>query len=184
MEVLLTHDVLRAARTLMGLSQRALEMKAEIARSSIVAAESNIAPGSSTVLKLRSFYEKNGLEFVGTLNVGTGKTIGLGVRWLMPSQIPPREMTSSEHTERSGLAFAAARSMLNMKQADVASFVKISDHKIRLLEGNLGADEISRKCLRRFYEDRGIEFLGWGDVSRDVYYGVGVRWKVPPGETA
>ncbi len=176
MEVLLSPDALRAARNLAGLSQRSLEDAANIARSSIVAAESPNAPSSSTMVKLRSFYETRGMEFVGTVDLATGIPSGLGVRWRMPSQIPPsNELDQIVHTEPSGLAFAAARGLLNLKQSDIVTLAKISEYKIRSLEAKRPVDEQSQKLLRTFYEINGIEFLGWGDVSRGVFYGVGVR---------
>ncbi|WP_160010481.1 hypothetical protein [Rhizobium sp. 18055] len=116
------------------------------------------------------------MEFVGTVDLATGIPSGLGVRWRMPSQIPPsNEQDQIVHTEPSGLAFAAARGLLNLKQSDIVTLAKISEYKIRSLEAKRPVDEQSQKLLRTFYEINGIEFLGWGDVSRGVFYGVGVR---------
>lgn len=179
MEVLLSSEALRAARNLARLSQRELEHAAEIARSSIVAAESPNAPSSPTMVRLRNFYENRGMEFIGNVDVATGIAERLGVRWRMPSRIPPDFETDGKvHTEASGLAFAPARGMLNLKQSKLAELSGISEHKIRNLETGRPTDEHSHKALRSFYEENGIEFLGWGDVSRGVFYGVGVRWKV------
>jgi transcriptional regulator with XRE-family HTH domain len=177
MEVLLSPDALRAARNLAGLSQRELGDVANIARGSIVAAESSSSPSSPTTLKLRSFYEARGMEFIGTVNLATGVAKGLGVRWRMPSQLPPdKEVDRIIHTERSGLAFAAARGLLNRKQSEIVALSKIPEHKIRALEAKKQSDEDSVRRLRNFYEESGIQFLGWGDVTRDVFYGVGVQW--------
>ena len=178
MEVLLSPDALRAARNLAGLSQRELGDAANIARGSIVAAESSTAPSSPTTMRLRSFYEARGLEFIGTVDLATGMAKGLGVRWRMPSQLPPeKDVDHLIHTERSGLAFAAARGLLNRKQSEIVALAKIPEHKIRALEAKKQIDEDSIRGLRTFYEENGIQFLGWGDVTRDVFYGVGVRWR-------
>ena len=178
MEVLLSSEALRAARNLARLSQRELEHAAEIARSSIVAAESPNAPSSPTMVRLRNFYENRGMEFIGNVDVATGIAERLGVRWRMPAMIPQDFKTDDNfHTEPSGLAFGPARGILNLKQSEIAELSGISEHKIRNLEMSRPTDELTSKALRRFYEANGIEFLGWGDVSRGVFYGVGVRWK-------
>ena len=179
MDVLLTSDVLRAARSLLGLSQRSLEVRVELARSSIVAAESeNSAASSTTIFKLRDFYVTNGLEFLGTIDVATGKAYGVGVRWRMPSQLPPSgDLESIVSTRGPGLAFVAARSLLNKQQSEIAAILKITEYRVRILETDKAIDVVAAKVLRSYYEGQGVEFLGWEDISRELYYGVGVRWK-------
>lgn len=177
MEVLLSPDALRAARNLAGLSQRELGDVANIARGSIVTAESSTAPRSPTAMRLRSFYETRGMEFMGTVDLATGIAKGLGVRWRMPSKFPPDEDADQAiHMEKSGLAFSAARGLLNRKQSEIVTLTKIPEHKIRSLEARKQIDEESIRRLRTFYEENGVQFLGWGDVTRGAFYGVGVRW--------
>lgn len=179
MEVLLTPDILRAARALVGLSQRELEAQAGVARSSIVAAESESAPSPGTILRLRTFYEHKGIEFLGKVDLATGSASDVGVRWRMPEQLPPIGSTDDFIATRgSGIAFAAARGLLNKKQSDLVKLVKISEHKIRSLEAYETKDQPALVRLREYYEKNGIEFLGWGDVSRAMCFGTGVRWRV------
>lgn len=176
----LTADALRVARHLTGLSQREVEQRTGVARKSIVAAENSETAGSrsSTLSRLRLFYEHQGVEFLGTIDVATGLARGLGARWRMPGQLPPAGTERPPiHSERSGLAFSAARALLDIKQSEVSRLASMPEHKLRALEGGVASDDAASRRLRTFYEERGIEFLGWGDVSRAVFYGVGVRWK-------
>ncbi|CCF18700.1 hypothetical protein; putative Lambda repressor-like, DNA-binding [Pseudorhizobium banfieldiae] len=178
----LTADALRVARHLLGLSQRDVEQRTGVARKSLVSAEATETAAMSrpsTLLRLRSFYEDQGIEFLGTIDVTTGVVRGLGARWRMPNQLPPVGTDQTPvHSHSTGLAFSAARALLDVKQSEVCRVTSISEHKLRALETGTTNDETARRRLRTFYEERGIEFLGWGDVSRGVFYGVGVRWRV------
>ncbi len=177
----ITADALRAARHLTGLSQRDVEQRTGVARKSIVAAETAETAFTSrptTLTRLRSFYEAQGVEFLGVIDVATGLAKGMGARWRMPHQLPPTGADGvSAHLLRTGLAFSAARALLDVKQSEVSRLASVSEHKLRALENGSATDDVASRRLRTFYEERGVEFLGWGDVSRGVFYGVGVRWK-------
>ena len=95
MSAILTADALRAARSLAGLSQRDVEERTGIARKSLVFAEGHTAPRPRTLSRLRSFYEEQGLEFLGTVDVSSGLATGLGVRWRMPEPLTPAEIEKS-----------------------------------------------------------------------------------------
>ena len=96
----------------------------------------------------------------------------------MPAHLPPSgSERAAVHAESTGLAFSAARALLDVKQSDVSKLVSMPEHKVRGLETGSLQDGSAQVRLRAFYEAQGVEFLGWGDVSRGVFYGVGVRWK-------
>ncbi len=74
--------------------------------------------------------------------------------------------------------------MLNRKQSEIASASRVSQRKIGFLETGAVVDHEASLLLRSYYEGQGISFLGWGDVSTGLYYGVGVtRKKLPPSDT-
>lgn len=178
----LTADALRVARQLTGLSQREVEQLTGVARKSLVAAETAETAAKlrqTTLSRLRSFYEDQGIEFLGTIDVTTGTAKGLGARWRMPDQLPPSGgERPAVHSEPTGLAFSAARALLDVKQSEVSRLVSMPEHRIRVLEAGLEKNATAHTRLRAFYESNGVEFLGWGDVSRGVFYGVGVRWQL------
>lgn len=144
-------------------------------------AEGTKQPSMSTNFKLRAFYEKLGIEFLGSVDVATGITKGLGARWRTPPQLPALPLTASNfHTEPRGVAFGAARALLNMNQSEIARLAHVHKRKIGLLESGASPDHPAAQRLRSFYERQSIAFLGWGDVSSGLYYGVGVRWQEGP----
>ena len=173
-----TADALRVARHLTGLSQRDVEQRTRVARKSLIAAETEGSSRPTTLTRLRSFYEASGIEFLGTIDVASAKTSGIGARWRLPEKIPPSvSQLEAVHSERSGLAFAAARALLGLKQSEVVRLARMPATRIRSLETGVERDRTAQTRLRMFYEQQGVEFLGWGDVTRDLFYGVGVRWK-------
>jgi hypothetical protein len=130
-----------------------------------------------TNIKLKAFYETLGIEFLGTVDLTTGITKGLGARWRTPPQLPFAPLPAFDfHTERIGVAFRAARALLNRKQSEIAHASQVHVRKIALLESG-GTDQPSALRLRSFYERQPIAFLGWGDVTSGLFYGVGVRWQ-------
>jgi hypothetical protein len=84
-------------------------------------------------------------------------------------------MPTDLHTEPYGIAFGAARALLNKKQSEIGDLSGISQRKIGVMETAAIADHAASLRLRSFYENEGIEFLGWGDVTSGLFYGVGVR---------
>lgn len=186
MKTLLPADALRAARTLAGLSQREAAHGASMTQKAIWIAEGDSPLGISTNAKLKTFYENLGIEFLGTVDLATGQTTGLGVRWRTPSQLPVLPPTPSDfHTEPNGVAFGPARALLKKKQSEIADFSGVNQRKIGLLETGGLVDQASLLRLRSYYEREGIAFLGWGDVTSGLFYGVGVKWGATPlsGET-
>jgi transcriptional regulator with XRE-family HTH domain len=171
-------DALRVARYLTGVSLREIERLTNFDRKTVAAAESDAATRSSTISELRKFYESQGIEFLGNLDLATGLSSGVGARWRKPELLSQTdEQLHSEHMEKNGVAFAAARGLLKKKQSEVARLSGLPVHKIQSLEAGTGKDLAAGEKLRDFYERENVEFLGWGDVSREVFYGVGVRWK-------
>ncbi|WP_422369865.1 XRE family transcriptional regulator [Hoeflea sp.] len=181
MTTLLSADALRVARALAGLSQRDAAAKAEVTQKAVWIAENTDQFGKSTNIKLRALYEALGIEFLGTIDLSTGISAGIGARWRMPPQLPVQHTAASDfHSERVGIAFGAARALLNKNQAHVAQRASLGQRKIGQLESGTSVEQSSLARLRAFYEQENIEFLGWGDVTSDLFYGVGVRWKQPP----
>lgn len=177
MIALLFADALRVARTLAGFSQREVAERVSLTQKAVWIAENTDEFGKSTNIKLRAFYEAMGIEFLGTVDFATGRTSGLGARWRTPPQLPVRGLDASEfHTERMGVAFGAARALLNRKQSEIANISNMAERKIGQLESGVSIDHPSSLRLRSFYEREGIAFLGWGDVTSGLFYGVGVKW--------
>lgn len=181
MRTLLSADAIRAARSLAGLSQREAAVGASMTQKTIWMAESNAPPGTSINTKLREFYENLGIEFLGTVDLATGQARGIGARWRIPPQLPdiPTALVDF-HSEYAGVAFAAARALLNKKQAEITALSGVPQRKVGALETSTVGDQATTLRLRSFYEREGIEFLGWGDVTSGMFYGVGVRWRMGP----
>lgn len=177
MITLLAADALRVARALAALSQREAADQASTTQRAVWLAESAMQISVSTNAKLRAFYESLGIEFLGSIDMATGLTSGLGARWRTPPQLPilPQAI-SSFHTEDTGVAFGAARALLNKKQSEIASLSNLPERKIGALEAGALTDQNAITRLRSFYEREKVTFLGWGDVTSGLFYGVGVRW--------
>ncbi|MDM7980194.1 MAG: XRE family transcriptional regulator [Rhizobium sp.] len=181
MTTLVSADVLRVARALAGLSQRELAARVSVTQKAVWIAENADDLGRSTHSKLRAFYEDLGIEFLGTLDFATGRSSGLGARWRTPMRLPVQSSDASGfHTEREGVAFVAARALLNKKQSEIANLSRMTERKIGQLEAASSIDKPSSLRLRSFYEGEGVSFLGWGDVTSGLFFGVGVQWKEKP----
>lgn len=76
---MITSSQIKAARAMTGLTVRAFAEKAEVAFSTMVRLESfgnELPPGNvETLKKIKSAFEKDGVEFIGTPEEGAG------VRW-------------------------------------------------------------------------------------------------------
>lgn len=170
-------DALRVARTLTRLSQRDVAVQAGVVQKSLVAAEAGRATRIETHLRLRKHYERMGIEFMGTVDLAKDSVVGSGARWRMPDTLPPSENDALQfHTESAGVSFAAARALLGSAQKEIARLAGIPERKMASVELGKGFTSESYEALRQYYENAGVVFLGWGDVSRKVFYGVGVRW--------
>lgn len=168
-------DALRAARALLGFSQREAAQAAKMTQKALSAAESGKNSLLETNLQLIAFYEKEGIEFLGEARIGK-EIVRAGARWRGPSA-PHTELsdTSAFRAQDYGVAFRAARFLLNREQAEIAEASGLPLKTLRALEHGASLPEPHAK-LRKFYEDAGVEFMGWGDVATDRFYGVGVRW--------
>ena len=179
MTTLVNADALRVARTLAGLNQRQVEAESKVAQKSIVSAENEQKASSlQTNMRLCAFYENKGIEFLGTPVLRDTTVIGSGARWTMPPALPVElHVGAAFHTEPSGTSFVAARSLMGLQQREVAALAAITLRKMAALETGVDYSVEAFKSLRNFYEEEGVEFMGWGDVSTQRFYGVGVRWR-------
>lgn len=172
-------DTLRAARALLRLSQDDLAKEIGLSRQSVSAAENDISSPMPTVAKMREFYEAKGLQFLGTLDIDSGRIDGAGVRWRAPETFPPADGVdiAQFHIESEGVAFEAARSLLGRARAFIAKETKLPIKVLGALEAGQHSSTKTVACLRNYLADQGIEFLGWGDLGSRTYFGVGVRWR-------
>lgn len=183
MIIVVPSDALRIARALAALSQRQVAESAKIDRMQVVAAEGDRGRARvQSYEKLRDFYEDLGIEFLGTVDVGTGTVSGAGARWRRPSAARQKNEPTRIHAEPNGVSFVAARSLLNVPLKKLAQDSGIERRQLSALENDTDFSKEAFDRLRNYYESEGIEFLGEGDVSKKLFYGVGVRWK-PMGES-
>jgi DNA-binding XRE family transcriptional regulator len=175
MTVLIPQEALRVARALLDLSQSEVAEGAKLAKKTVQRSEAGPLSTARASGRLQEFYEKQGVAFLGLVDLATGKVSGAGARWRMPHSLPPSESERDTFkTETFGVHFKAARALLNESQQAVADRANLSTKVIAALELGQGYNDIDFKCLRDFYAGQTIEFLSWGDTSRGVYYGVGV----------
>ncbi|TBF37010.1 helix-turn-helix domain-containing protein [Rhizobium leguminosarum] len=171
-------DTLRAARALLRLSQGELAKEIGFSRQSVSAAENDPSSPIPTIAKMRAFYEKKGLQFLGTVDIDTGRIDGAGVRWRPPPSPPSDDVVAGQfHTESEGAAFEAARSLLGRSRAMVAQEAKVPIKELGALEAGEHSSTETVTRLRDYFTDLGIEFLGRGDLGSRTYFGVGVRWR-------
>ncbi|MFW8644405.1 hypothetical protein ACOJBO_25710 [Rhizobium beringeri] len=76
--------------------------------------------------------------------------------------------------------FRAARAWFDKSQRIVAEEAGLSQKAIIALEQGGDHANSDFRRLREYYEEQGIEFLSWGDTSRNLFYGVGVRKRQRP----
>ncbi|MGO8005017.1 helix-turn-helix domain-containing protein [Rhizobium ruizarguesonis] len=171
-------DTLRAARALLRLSQGELGKEIGFSRQSVSAAENDPSSPMPTIAKMREFYEKKGLQFLGTVDIDTGRIDGAGVRWRPPPSPPTDDVVAGQfHAESEGAAFEAARSLLGRSRALVAQEAKVPFKELGALEAGEHSSTETVTRLRDYFANSGIEFLGWGDLGSRTYFGVGVRWR-------
>jgi DNA-binding XRE family transcriptional regulator len=177
MAVIIPSEALRVARALLNITRSELAVGAELAEKTVQRAEAG-EPTARASERLQAFYEQHDLRFTGSVDLATGSVSGAGARWRAPAVMPP-EGTQDEDfkTETFGVHFRAARAWLDKSQRAVAKETNLSQKTIIALEqaGDHSTSDFRR--LREYYEGLGIEFLSWGDTSRNLYYGVGVRRK-------
>lgn len=169
-------DALRVARALLDASQRVVAERANVLQKSISAAENAKSVLLETNLALVDFYRTQGIEFLGEGSIGD-PIARCGAKWASPEG-PALLKTSHAnfHAESIDISFRAARALLNMEQAEVAGHAMLGVDVIKDLERGSAVGR-QHSALRDWYDARGVEFTGWGDVSTQKFYGVGVRWK-------
>lgn len=173
-------ECLRAARALLGITQRDAAAGARITQRSVYVAETAVGPVHlDTNLQLVDFYVSEGIEFLGEASIGKD-VVRAGVRFACPPE--PDSEAAVKGRFRSvdfRFPFRAARAFLGKEQSEVAASSKVTRTMIQNIErGNKSRP--SQDQLQKWYEAIGIEFVGWGDVATGKYYGVGVRWSTRP----
>lgn len=168
-------QALRVARALTALSQQDAADLAGVTRRYISTAETSEAMFSLN-LQLVDFYTARGIEFLGQASVG-GEVSCAGARWQAP-QTPLIQASDHERyrSEDVGISFRGARALLGKTQASIAVETGLSLATVKALErGDHWVD--SSVVMQSFYEEQGVEFLGWSDASTKRFFGVGVRWR-------
>lgn len=185
MTVFLPPDALRAARALVGLNQRQVADRLHMSRKAITSCEWGNGATLEANQKLRQLYESEGIEFLGTADLSTGKVSGAGARWCAPVEETEQAADQQRyHVEPTMLAFLAARNLIGLDQSDVARMVGASPRRVGSIETGRGSTREMIRTLRRYYESRGIQFLGWPSRIPGHYLGVGVRWLDRPRDDA
>lgn len=167
---------LRAARALFGLSQQSLAEFAKTSLRSVQLAEREDGAGEEVNSKLRYFYERHGVVFLGSVEISSGLISTCGVRLWDPFSDPLPEKLSDNQTRADRISFAAARSFLDLSLEAVSKGSGINRQAVTALV--TAADTASTekyKKLVRYFEEQGIEFLGRRDPTSQGFYGVGVR---------
>lgn len=169
-------DALRVARALLDISQRTAADGAGVMPKSVSSAENAKSGLLETNLALVDYYRSEGISFLGDGSVG--ETVArTGARWSGPDGPAEAAATAAVfHTETAGVSFRAARALLGKEQSEIAQHAKISVDAVKGLERSVDSGR-AYETLRSWYENEGVEFMGWGDVSSRKFYGVGVRWK-------
>ncbi|MBB4344438.1 XRE family transcriptional regulator [Rhizobium leguminosarum] len=157
------------------LSQRDAAEGAKVMQKSVSAAETSKSTLLETNLSLVDFYTSKGILLLGEGMVGE-EVVRSGARWVAPEAPGGGSALSTFHGEETGVSFRAARALLNKKQAQVAEAANLTLDVVKGLETETRAREPHR-TLKEWYEQQGVEFTGFGDVSSGKFYGVGVRWK-------
>ncbi|NEI37711.1 hypothetical protein GR204_27735 [Rhizobium leguminosarum] len=179
MAIIIPSEALRVARALLNLTRSELAEGAELAEKTVQRAEAG-EPTARASEKLQAFYEQRGVGFTGSVDLATGKITGAGARWRAPTVLPPQGPESDDfRTESFGVHFRAARAWFDKSQRVVAEETNLSQKTIIALEQVSDHSNSEFRRLREYYESQGLEFLSWGDTSRNLYYGVGVRQRQP-----
>ncbi|WSH63696.1 helix-turn-helix domain-containing protein [Rhizobium ruizarguesonis] len=173
-------DALRVARALMNLSQRSAAAAAGVPHRYLTIVETSDSR-IVTNLGLVDFYAAAGIELLGEASIGNEITRA-GARWSAPiSHDVGKAEKARFHAENTRVSFRAARALLNKGQDEIAGLTGLSRATVKSLESGEAWVE-SHRTLLAFYENAGVEFLGWGDPVANHYFGIGVRWSFRPPE--
>lgn len=147
-----------------------------MSQKSIVQAEDPCSERFELNVTLVNFYADRGIEFLGETTFG-GPIFRPGARWRIPDAFPSLPENSEAIRKTSnGISLLAARSLLGLPRTAISDAVNVPRNTIAAVEGGRGWSE-THDTLRSYYNSRQIDFLGWGKVEQDGYYGVGVRWQ-------
>jgi len=166
-------ETLRIARALTALSQREVADLSGITRRYISNAETSESLFELN-LKLVEFYVSRGIEFLGQASIGE-EVERPGARWIAPRS--PTDLSESArpfHTEKLGIAFRAARALLNKSRSELAADAGVSAAVVKDLETGRHWTQASSE-MQDYYERQEVEFLGWSDARTKLFYGVGVQ---------
>jgi transcriptional regulator with XRE-family HTH domain len=169
-------DALRVARALLDVSQRVAAQRANVTQKSVSAAENSKSVLFETNLALVTYYQREGIEFLGEGSIGEPVRRS-GAKWISPDGPSGMEpIVKKFHCEPTDVSFRAARALLGKEQSEVAELAKLGVDAVKGLERGDSARR-SYEVLREWYEEQKVEFTGWGDIATRQFYGVGVRWK-------
>jgi transcriptional regulator with XRE-family HTH domain len=76
-------------------------------------------------------------------------------------------------------ALRAARALSRLSQHELSENIQFSRQSISAAENSASAPFPTVAKMRRYYEDRGLQFLGTVDIDTGTIMGAGVRWRHP-----
>ncbi|WP_223217135.1 helix-turn-helix domain-containing protein [Rhizobium cauense] len=158
----------------MNLSQRSAAAAAGVPHRYLTIVETSDAR-IGTNLELVDFYTAAGIELLGEAAIGS-EISRAGARWSAPASPDVGEAGKAAfHVEDTRVSFRAARALVNKGQAEIAELAGLSRATVKSLESGKVWEE-SHRTLLTFYQNAGVEFVGWGDPVTNGYFGIGVRW--------
>ncbi|WP_242218829.1 helix-turn-helix domain-containing protein [Shinella zoogloeoides] len=138
-------------------------------------AEADSRQADRSNLRLRKYYESQGLEFVGTVDIGSGIVSGSGVRWRDPrSPVRPPDEHMQYRSNGAEFALGAARAFLDITAKEAAAELGLNRQTLTKIEASGECSPEVRRKIVEFYRTHGIVFVGWRDEENDRYFGVGV----------
>jgi transcriptional regulator with XRE-family HTH domain len=183
---LITADQLRAARGLLGWSQKELAVEAKVGRATIADFEvGKRRPYPRTLADLQRTLEAAGVEFVNgdDLGVKIKRTILLAPRPALKerqthtqaggvssnARTPPRRAGDQIDVTVTPEQVKTARELLGWSQAELAVKVGVSETAITLFEREKRRLLVlDSKALRNALESAGVEFTNFGEPSARV----------------
>ncbi|MDL2410832.1 hypothetical protein PY650_35930 [Rhizobium calliandrae] len=162
-------DALRAARALLGLTQPELAASIGMCRKSVAACESGVGATLKSIGALRNYYELQGIEFLGRIDLNKNEVHGSGACWKLKDvylsfrpSVPP------------DVNFSAARALLGLEEREVARKAGLTPRQVGSLERGQAFTRKGHDRLCDFFVDSGVEFLSFRS-GRISYIGLGVR---------